>query len=72
LTLSHQTNKYYTGNLIKALLGNAPASVSDHLTATIAAMKKAMILRMPSQIEIQNRKIVLNCPPQQGRKTLLL
>lgn len=35
-------------------------------------MKKAMILRLPSQVEIQGRKVTLTAPPQPGRKTLML
>jgi ethanolamine utilization cobalamin adenosyltransferase len=71
LTISHQANRYYTGHLLRALLGTAPATAA-HLTAVIAAMKRAMILRMPSQVEVQSKRVTLTCPPQQGRKTLLL
>jgi TFIIF-interacting CTD phosphatase-like protein len=64
-------NTYYTGHLVKALIG-ANSTAVEHLSETIVAMKKAMIIRMPSQIEIQNKKIVLNCSPKDKRKTLLV
>jgi hypothetical protein len=53
-------------------MGSAPPHAAAHLASAITAMKKAMILRMPSQVEIQNRRVNLSCPPQQNRKTLLL
>lgn len=63
-------NNYYSGHLVKALVGNGNSS-PEHLIQTMASMKKAMLVKIPSQVDIQSKKIVLKGLPQEKRKTLL-
>lgn len=37
----------------------------------MASMKKAMLIKIPSQVDIQNKKIILKGLPQEKRKTLM-
>lgn len=73
--LGQQSTRYYTGHLLKALVGSTSEKnqvAITHLCLGMSAMKKAMILRVPSQVETQSRKITLRSAPQLGKKTLLL